>query len=159
MNFPPAIADGRAPAVRGFTLLELLLVVAFGALLAGIAVPAYQGYIERAQAARALSDLGLLSLNLKKWETNVGAYPAILADAGLNGIVDPWGNPYRYLNMDGANRGEMRKDKNLVPINTDYDLYSMGPDGETRAPLTSKEARDDIIRASNGAFFGRASDD
>lgn len=51
-----------------------------------------------------------------------------------------------------------RKDRFLVPINCDYDLYSMGPDGETTAPLTARKSRDDIIRAGDGAFVGPASE-
>jgi general secretion pathway protein G len=52
----------------------------------------------------------------------------------------------------------MRKDRFLVPINSDYDLYSMGKDGKSSSPLTSKNGRDDIIRANDGAFIGLASD-
>jgi len=50
----------------------------------------------------------------------------------------------------------VRKDHNLVPLNTDYDLYSMGPDGNSVGPLTAKASRDDIIRANNGSYIGPA---
>lgn len=50
-----------------------------------------------------------------------------------------------------------RKDHNLVPLNTDYDLYSSGPDGASVGPLTAKASRDDILRANNGRFVGPAS--
>ena len=50
----------------------------------------------------------------------------------------------------------VRKDHNLVPLNTDFDLYSMGPDGESASPLTAKASRDDIIRANNGSYIGTA---
>ena len=49
-----------------------------------------------------------------------------------------------------------RKDRFLVPINSDYDLYSMGPDGKTNEPLTNPVSKDDIIRASDGAYVGVA---
>jgi general secretion pathway protein G len=74
---------------------------------------------------------------------------------------DAWGNPYEYLRIAGPsppNRGQLRKDKNLVPINSDFDLYSMGPDGDSKKPLTAKASRDDIIRAADGAFVGAAED-
>ncbi|MCP5251868.1 MAG: hypothetical protein H6939_09135 [Burkholderiales bacterium] len=45
-----------------------------------------------------------------------------------------------------------------MPINSDYDLYSMGKDGASVSPLTAKASRDDIIRANNGRFIGRAAD-
>lgn len=54
--------------------------------------------------------------------------------------------------------GKKRKDKSLYPLNTDYDLYSMGPDGKSQTPLTAKASRNDIVRAKNGAFIGWAAD-
>ena len=54
--------------------------------------------------------------------------------------------------------GQARKDHNLVPINSDFDLFSAGPDGKSTGPLTAKASRDDIIRGSDGAFVGRAAD-
>lgn len=145
-------------AIGGVTLLELMLVVAFIAVFSAFAIPGMTGYMERARSAAAVSDIGALSLELKRWETNIGQFPDTLAEAGLDGRVDPWGNAYRYTNAATAKVGKLRKDKNLVPINTDYDLYSMGPDGESVMPLTAKKSHDDIIRASNGGFVGRAED-
>jgi general secretion pathway protein G len=54
--------------------------------------------------------------------------------------------------------GQARKDHNLVPINSSFDLFSMGPDGRSTGPLTAKASRDDIIRGSDGAFVGPAKD-
>ena len=43
-----------------------------------------------------------------------------LADIGMGGLLDPWENPYQYLNVsNGANKGHARKDHNLVPINSE----------------------------------------
>ena len=50
----------------------------------------------------------------------------------------------------------MLKDRFLVPINSDFDLYSMGKDGKSQMPLTAKDSRDDIIRANDGAYIGLA---
>ncbi|MBY0401297.1 prepilin-type N-terminal cleavage/methylation domain-containing protein [Myxococcota bacterium] len=58
----------------------------------------------------------------------------------------------------GSIMGEVRKDRFQVPINSDFDLYSMGPDGETRAPLSPPVSRDDIIRANDGAYYGVAAE-
>ena len=92
-------------------------------------------------------------------------------------MTDPWGNPYQYLRIDssgvpgaggpggggpggggpgGGGLGQVRKDKNLVPINSDYDLYSMGRDGQSVSPLTAEPSRDDVVRASNGSYIGLA---
>lgn len=57
---------------------------------------------------------------------------------------------------DGNTVGSARKDGFLVPINSDYDLYSVGPDGESTATLRSPMSRDDVIRAADGAFYGLA---
>lgn len=50
-----------------------------------------------------------------------------------------------------------RKDHALHPLNTDFDLYSCGKDGETAKPLTAQKSRDDIIRANDGQYIGLAS--
>ena len=52
--------------------------------------------------------------------------------------------------------GKPRKDRFLHPINSDYDLYSMGKDGESVEPLTAKKSHDDVIRANDGSFVGLA---
>lgn len=49
-----------------------------------------------------------------------------------------------------------RKDRFQVPINSDFDLYSMGPDGQSKPPLNTPVSRDDILRANDGAFYGIA---
>ena len=91
-----------------------------------------------------------------------GIYPQSLADVDgedFSQVLDPWGNPYQYLNIaQGGPGGKVRKDKFLVPLNTDFDLYSMGRDGESLAPLTAKASHDDIIRANNGGYVGLAVD-
>ena len=52
--------------------------------------------------------------------------------------------------------GGARKDRFLVPINSDFDLYSIGKDGQSVAPLTAQKSHDDVIRASDGGFYGLA---
>jgi len=145
----------RKQGQSGVTLLELMAVLAAIAVLSAIAVPAYSGYIERARVARAVSDIGTISLQLYRWQLNTRTFPATLAQAGLGGN-DPWGRPYAYLPVAGANPGQLRKDHNLVPINTDFDLYSSGPDGNSVGPLTAQQSQDDVVRANNGAYIGVA---
>lgn len=144
--------------VGGVTLLELLLVVVLVAILGTIAVPTYQGIVERAHVHAAIAEIGTLSLQIYRWETNAGHFPSSLAEAGLGTPLDPWHRPYVYLNIATAQRSDVRKDKNLVPINTDFDLYSLGKDGMTAAPLTAAASQDDVVRANNGAFIGEAKD-
>lgn len=49
-----------------------------------------------------------------------------------------------------------RRDKYLFPLNTDYDLFSIGPDGRSSVSLCNAMALDDVIRANDGGFFGVA---
>ena len=141
----------------GVTLLELVVTVTAAMVLASIAVPAYSGYVTRARVARAIGDIGSISLQLYRWQLSTRRFPATLAEAGLD-ATDPWGRPYEYLPVAGARRGDLRKDRNLVPINTDFDLYSMGPDGRSVGPLTASASQDDVVRANDGSFIGVAKD-
>lgn len=51
-----------------------------------------------------------------------------------------------------------RRDRYMFPLNTDYDLFSLGSDGRTAVSLGDKLGRDDVIRANNGGFFGIAAE-
>lgn len=145
----------------GFTLIEWLIVLTFLGTLVGIAVPAYTSYVNQANIAQAKTDVRSLELAIARYEVKNGELPDSLDDMGAAGLLDPWGNAYRYLRIAGADlkgKGELRKDRFLVPLNSDYDLYSNGKDGDSKAPLTASVSRDDIIRANNGAFIGLAVD-
>ena len=155
---------------QGFSLLELIVIIAIIGILASIAVPAYYSFIEKARVTRAISEIGTLQGEILGWQGVHGTLPLSLDEIGRGGLMDPWGNPYQYLNFDtvdekatgkekekGKDEEKKRKDHNLHPINDDFDLYSMGKDGDSKAPLTAKVSRDDIIRANNGAYIGIAS--
>jgi general secretion pathway protein G len=120
---------------RGLTIVELMIALAVVGVLALIAVPRYQDYRERVRIAQAKQDISTMSGVVANFFYDARAYPDSLAEAGLGDKRDPWGNPYGYLNVaDGRARGQARKDHSLVPINTDFDLYSMGPDGRSAPP-------------------------
>jgi general secretion pathway protein G len=100
----------------------------------------------------------MLQEEIENYQMNNGGLPNSLDDIGRGSLTDVWGNPYRYLNFATEHGvGHMRKDRFLVPLNTDYDLYSMGKDGKSQTPLTAAASRDDIVRANNGEFIGLAS--
>jgi len=145
--------------VEGFTILELLTVIAIVGALSAIAIPAYTNYIEKAKETRAIVDILTLEKDIEAYEIINGTLPDSLDDVGRGGFEDPWGNPYQYLNfakVKGKGKGKMRKDRFLVPINSTYDLYSMGKDGRSVSPLTAKHSHDDIIRANDGGYIGPA---
>lgn len=147
---------------RGFTLIELMIVIAILATLAGIAVPVFASYVDRARVSRARIEIKNISQEIQAFFVDHQRYPDSLSDIGLSGIKDPYGNPYQYLPALFGKNGKpmvanMRKDHNLVPVNTDFDLYSMGKDGKSVAPFTAKASLDDIVRANNGQYIGLVS--
>lgn len=146
--------------LRGFTLAELLVVIVMVGLLTGVAVPMYQQYSSRARLAAAIKDIGAISLAVERYRlANRDWVPNSLADLSMDIPKDPWGRDYRFLRLqDGGNLGAARKDGRLVPLNSDFDLYSIGDDGVTAAPLSASSARDDIVRANNGSFIGLGKD-
>ena len=130
-------------------------------LLLAIAVPAYEGLATRARVRAAIGDIGSLHVMLEQYRLkNNDQLPASLAEIVSAPTVDPWGRPYQYLNIMTADPGNggFRKDGNLNPLNTDYDLYSVGKDGSTAGPLSAKASRDDIVRANDGAYIGLGED-
>jgi len=141
----------------GLTLFEIIMAVAITAVLAGIAIPSYLAYSDRATFAKAKSDLVRIEAALTEYMQRMDVFPPTLEDVGFSGLKDPWGNPYEYWPITGDPNQKVRKDRNLHPINTDFDLYSKGKDGKTALPLTAQASHDDIIRANNGDYLGLAS--
>lgn len=146
---------------RAFTLIELMVTVAIIGVLASIAIPAYQDYVGKAKMAVAIVDIRNIVRILNDYYSDNGKYPTSLAEINADTMLDPWKNPYQYLNLSDPSikhaKGKARKDHNLVPLNSDFDLYSMGKDGASFSALTAGASRDDIIRANNGRFIGSAS--
>ncbi len=151
------MACGRLVA-RGFTLIEIFIAVAVVAILTSIALPAYRHYVIRTQSTVAKVDIAKMNLLIERYYTASGKYPQTLADVQLDQKTDPWGRPYVYYNIVQNGKGHARKDHALNPINRDFDLYSMGPDGQSKPQITQKSSLDDIIRANDGAFIGIAAD-
>lgn len=119
---------------RGFTLVEMLLVLVILAVLAAIVIPKFSGRSQQAKLTAAQSQIASIELALDAYEVDTGAYPQ--GGGGLAALVDepsgarnwkgpylkkgvpldPWGNEYIYVYPGKNNpRG--------------YDLLSVGPDG------------------------------
>jgi type IV pilus assembly protein PilA len=68
---------------KGFTLIELMIVVAIIAILAAIAIPAYQNYLIRAQVSEAPSLMGAAETAVAEYYSNTGAFPPSNLSAGI----------------------------------------------------------------------------
>jgi general secretion pathway protein G len=140
---------------QGFTLIELMVVIAIIGTLAAIAIPNYIGYRDKARITSVIVEIKRIEGAVFAFMAANNRYPDTLVEAGLGNPTDPWGNAYVYYPMDNVpKKVKIRKDKSLHPVNTDFEIYSMGADGETVAPFTAKASQDDIVRANNGAFIG-----
>src|SRR4051812_15654576 len=123
----------RAATIRGFTLLELLVVVVIIGVLAGFVAPRYFGQVGKSEVNVAKAQIDALEKALDQYRLDTGHYPS--TELGLKALVekpasepkwsgpylrkdvpaDPWGKPYVYK-MPGE-RG-------------DFDLLSYGKDGQ-----------------------------
>ena len=151
MRLDLAINHRSFEKTKGFTLIELMLVIAIISTLAAIAFPAYHVYIEQARITRAIVEIKNIQNMITWYESDKGELPEFLTDLGAGAYIDPWGNPYQYNDVSSKKgKGKQRRDKSWNPLNDDYDLFSSGPDGKTQQQANAKYGRDDIIRAANG---------
>lgn len=120
--------------VKGFTLIELMLVVIIIGALVAMVMPRLTGRGEQARVAAAKADIQAnIATALKLYELDNGEFPS--TEEGLGALlnkpasknswrgpylekspIDPWGREYKYKSP-----GEHRQ--------SDYDLYSLGKDG------------------------------
>ncbi len=150
---------GKHESQGGWTYIEISVVMAVLIALAGIALPLVMSSVKTSRVGKAIMEITWLSTQIREYEKKFFELPVSLDEIRQGVNIDPWGNPYQYLDITKVKgNGKVRKNKSLVPLNTDFDLYSMGPDGESKPALTTKVSKDDIIRANDGGFIGIAED-
>ena len=140
-----------------------MIIVAIIATLVCMAVPVCIRMMDRARITKAIVDIKTIENEIEPYEFEYGQLPASLYQIDRAGLKDPWGHPYVYMSFAAADKegknkeNKVRKDHSLHPLNSSYDLCSMGKDGKSVAPLTAEMSRDDIIRANDGGYVGLAS--
>lgn len=149
--------------MNGFTILELLIALVIVGIIASVAIPMYSDYVEELRVTEAITEIKEIEVQLQRFYSETGRYPDDLTQINLDSRLafDPWDSAYQFLNIENSTKkgkGGLRKDKNLNPLNSDYDLYSMGKDQNSKGPLTAKPSHDDIVRARNGGFVGLATE-
>jgi len=147
----------RKRLLKAFSIIELLCVIAMIAIILSSAVPAYMNQLNKARIARAKAEIKIIAESIEDYLINRGEYPNNLHDVGYGYRTDPWGNLYQYLRIDGGEPGEVGKKRKVYsqkPLNSDYDLYSMGRDGHSAPPLTAGPSQDDVLRLDDGGYLG-----
>lgn len=152
-------------------MIEVMIVIAITGILGSIAIPNFIKYREKARIEVAITEMRFIEKVIANYVVEKIKLPEDLSEIGMDTVLDPWGRPYNYLRIQASDEapddkgkkkdknktGKARKDHSLHPINTDFDLYSVGKDGKSASPLTAKISQDDIVRANNGGFVGLVS--
>ncbi|HRZ80278.1 MAG TPA: type II secretion system major pseudopilin GspG [bacterium] len=125
--FRALISETSKGAAKGFSLLEIMVVITIMAMIMGAVGVGVMTYLDKSKIKQARIDIGTISNALDLYKTEFTRYPD--SEDGLSKLVeekilkekkvpkDPWGNEYIYI-YPGNN-------------NTDgFDLYSFGPDGK-----------------------------
>ena len=89
---------------RGFTLVEVLIVLFILAVLAVVALPKYLDYQERIRVNQAITEIRAMNALLRAYMIDNTTPPDDLAASVRANTLDPWGRPYQYLKLQGASK-------------------------------------------------------
>ncbi len=137
---------------RGFTLVELIVVVGILGILALMALQTFNRYVVTVRINRTIADLRTLDKAILAYYIDKNALPTTLQEAGMGGQLDAWTRPYEYQLLGGG--APALEDSLGLPLNELYDLYSKGIDGGTAVSAADASAADDIVRSNDGQYVG-----
>jgi len=79
----------RAYRAKGFTLLELMIAVAILAVLAGVAIPTYNGYIDNSREAKLINNIATIEVFQENHRLRTGSYATVGANlAAITAVID-----------------------------------------------------------------------
>jgi general secretion pathway protein G len=152
-------AGGQGFRHVAFTFVEIVFVVAITGLLLALAIPSLTQYVYKTRVIKTIVDIHSIENDVTWHLMRTGELPESLADIDRDALADPWRRAYVYVKITNAAAPVApRTDAFDVPLNSDYDLYSRGPDGISETCLTNPCSGNDIIRARDGDYVGLASD-
>lgn len=137
---PRPEGDRKRSRERGFTLLELLVVLAILGLLVGLVAPAALRQLGSAKEKIAHQSIERLATVLDMFKLDVGRYPS--TEQGLQALITPptgvgrWAGPYlkgEKLPEDPWGHPFVYRSPSQRP-NHEFDLYSLGPNGQAAGP-------------------------
>ena len=113
---------------KGFTLIELMIVIAILGILAAIAIPAYQDYAVRARISEGIGMAAPAKLAVSEYHQSEGGWPGYLADAGASNIrTDMVQNVTIVTAGAGAGNGEFFIEINMAATGADQTDCGAGP--------------------------------
>lgn len=127
--------------VRGFTLIEVMVVVAIIAILAAIAMPIYSGYVLRSKIHVAQADLLALSSNVENYRQRTLAYPASAATAEKGWVAGSKASNFTFTYTAGAG-------------NASYTIKAVGQAAMGKANGCTLTLKADNTRAINDKCAG-----
>ena len=143
----------------GFTLVQLLITIAVLGAVGFGAIPQCTSIVQDGKVSSAVADIAKIGQAAISFQLRTGVLPNSLEELDNIPSHDPWVRQYRYNNLTGNGAiAAARINSNRTPINTLFDIYSLGQDGESVSPLTANTSGDDVVWARDGQFIGLASD-
>lgn len=141
----------------GFSTMEMVMTVSVVLLMFALVIPAAREIVNKTRSDNVVVDLEKIQTDISDFMLINRRLPDSLTEIYGDIPRDPWGNEFNYLNIadgDESVKFKVRKYKFIKNLNSDYDLFSEGIDGESVQPLTGKSSHDDIVRAKNGLYIG-----